>query len=44
MPMQIELNGKIEFAEVQFYFLHFTTDEADEKPIPYALVSVYSHT
>ena len=42
MPMQIELNGKIEFAEVQFYFLHFTTDEADEKPIPYALVSVYS--
>jgi hypothetical protein len=36
------LNGLIEYAEVQFYFLHFTTDEASEVPRPYALVSMYS--
>lgn len=39
---KIESNGKIEFAEVQFYFLLFTTDKADETPLPYALVSMYS--
>jgi hypothetical protein len=40
--MKIDLNGQIEYAEVQFYFLHFTTDEAGEVPRPYALVSMYS--
>ena len=40
--VKIESNGRIEFAEVQFYFLHFKTNEADETPIPYALVSMYS--
>ena len=39
---QIKLNGQIQFAEVQFYFLHFATDEADETPCAYALVSLYS--
>ena len=39
---QIELNGQIEFAEVQFYFLHFATDPEDAPPSAYALVSVYS--
>jgi len=37
------LNGQIEFAEVQFYFLHFATDLEDAPPSAYALVSVYSH-
>ncbi|KAH9069676.1 hypothetical protein EDB83DRAFT_2221930, partial [Lactarius deliciosus] len=40
--IKIELNGQIEYAEVQFYFLHFTTDNPDNVPLPYALVSVYS--
>ena len=40
--MKMELNGQIEYAEVQFYFLHFTSDNPDEAPLPYALVSVYS--
>ncbi|KAH8987683.1 hypothetical protein EDB86DRAFT_2808718 [Lactarius hatsudake] len=40
--VKIELNGQIEYAEVQFYFLHFTTDNPDDVPLPYALVSVYS--
>ena len=44
------LNGQIEYGEVQFYFLHFTTnsleplDESDsERPTPHALILVYSH-
>lgn len=40
--VKIESNGRIEFAKVQFYFLHFKTNEADETPVPYALVSMYS--
>jgi hypothetical protein len=36
------LNGQIEYAEVQFYFFHFTSDGPDTTPTPYALVSVYS--
>jgi hypothetical protein len=40
--MKIILNGQIEYAEVQFYFLHFTTDYVNETPLSYALVSVYS--
>ncbi len=40
--MKIELNGQIEYAEVQFYFLHFTSDNTDDPPLPYALVSMYS--
>ena len=27
---------------MQFYFLHFTADNEDEMPVPYAVVSVYS--
>jgi hypothetical protein len=38
--------GKIEYAEVQFYFLHFTADNEDKLPVPSsvpnAVVSVYS--
>lgn len=40
--IKILLNDKIEYAEVQFYFLHYTTHNAGEKPTPYAVVSVYS--
>jgi hypothetical protein len=40
--IKIELNGQIEYAEVQFYFLHFSSDNLDEVPLCYALVSVYS--
>lgn len=40
--MEIELNGQIEYGEVQFYFLHFTSDNPEDTPLPYALVSVYS--
>ncbi|KAH9160375.1 hypothetical protein EDB89DRAFT_1914809 [Lactarius sanguifluus] len=40
---KIELNGQIEYAEVQFYFLHFTSDNPEDVPLPYALVSIYSH-
>ena len=38
------LNGQIEYGEVQFYFLQFTTDGPDnlETAIAHALVSVYS--
>ena len=36
------LNGQIEYGEVQFYFLLFTTDSPDESPSAHALVSVYS--
>jgi hypothetical protein len=38
------LNGQIEYGKVQFYFLQFTTDGADnlEMAIAHALVSVYS--
>ena len=38
------LNGQIEYGEVQFYFLQFTTDSPDnlETPTAHALVSVYS--
>jgi hypothetical protein len=40
---KLELNGQIEYAEVQFYFLRFTSDNnPNDMPIPYALVSVYS--
>ena len=34
---KITLNGKIEFAEIQFFFLH----EDENQAIPYALVSMY---
>jgi hypothetical protein len=37
------LRDKIEYAEVQFYFLHFATHDPDETPVPYAVVSLYSH-
>ncbi|KAF8261939.1 hypothetical protein EI94DRAFT_1705174 [Lactarius quietus] len=40
--VKLDLNGQIEYAEVQFYFLHFTSDDPKVPPIPYALVSVYS--
>ena len=40
---KILLRDEIEYAEVQFYFLHFATHDADETPVPYAVVSVYSH-
>lgn len=36
------MRDKIEYAEVQFYFLHFATHDPDETPVPYAVVSVYS--
>jgi hypothetical protein len=36
------LNGQIEYGEVQFYFLQFTTNSPDEVPTAHALVSVYS--
>jgi hypothetical protein len=38
------LNGKIEYGEVQFYFLQFITDSPKdlETPTAHALVSVYS--
>jgi hypothetical protein len=36
------LNGQIEYGEVQFYFVQFTTDSPDEVPTAHALVSVYS--
>ncbi|SRR5260221_8253532 len=38
------LNGQIEYGEVQFYFLQFTTSGPDdlETPTAHALVSVYS--
>jgi hypothetical protein len=39
---KILLRDKIEYAEVQFYFLHFTTHDTDEIPVPYAVVSIYS--
>ena len=39
---KILLREKIEFAEVQFYFLHFTAHDTDEIPVPYAVVSIYS--
>lgn len=42
MYIKILVNGKIEYAEVQFYFLNFATNNADEIPVPYAVVSVYS--
>jgi hypothetical protein len=38
---KIDLNGQVEYAEVQFYFLHFV-DDPEIKPVPRALVSVYS--
>ena len=38
--LQIQLNGQIEYAEVQFYFLKFADNS--EELIPRALVSVYS--
>ena len=41
--MKLSLNGHVEYAEIQFYFLHFTSDDPDEAPLPRALVSVYSH-
>ena len=40
--LKILLKDKIEFAKVQFYFLHFTTHNMDEIPVPYVVVSVYS--
>lgn len=40
--MKLELDGQIEYVEVHFYFLHFTSDNPNDVPIPYALVSVYS--
>lgn len=40
--VKIQLNGEIEYSEVQFYFLLFTTDSPDETPTAHALVSVYS--
>ena len=40
--MKLSLNGHVEYAEIQFYFLHFTSDDPDEAPLPHALVSVYS--
>ena len=40
---KILLRDEIEYAKVQFYFLHFATHDADETPMPYAVVSVYSH-
>ena len=38
------LDGQIEYGEVQFYFLQFTTDGSDnlEMAIAHALVLVYS--
>jgi hypothetical protein len=39
---KLNLNGQIEYAEVQFYFAHFTTDNLNDAPTPYALVSIYS--
>ena len=38
---KINLNGRVEYAEVQFYFLHFV-DNPEIEPVPRALVSVYS--
>lgn len=38
--IKILLNDRIEFAEVQFYFLHFASP--NEAPVPYALISMYS--
>lgn len=38
--MQIQLNGQVEYAEVQFYFLKFADNS--EELVPRALVSVYS--
>ena len=42
--LQIVLNGQIEYGEVQFYFLQFTTSSPVdlETPNAHALVSVYS--
>ena len=40
--LKILLSNRIEYAKVQFYFLHFTTPDVDETPVPYAVVSVYS--
>ena len=37
----MNLNRKVEFGEVQFYFLVVNPDD-DDKLIPYALVSIYS--
>jgi hypothetical protein len=39
---KLQLNGQTEYVEVQFYFLHFTSDNPNDMPIPYALVSIYS--
>jgi hypothetical protein len=36
--LQVTLEGEIAFAEVRFYFL---IEDADEKLVPYALVSMY---
>lgn len=38
--VMIQLNGQIEYAEVQFYFLKFADNS--EELVPHALVSVYS--
>ena len=43
MYIKMLLNGRIEYGEVQFYFLLFATDSPDESPTAHALVSVYSH-
>ena len=34
---------QIEYAEVWFYFLSFTSNDLDEAPLSYAMVSVYLH-
>ena len=39
---KIKLNRQIEYAEVWFYFLSFTSDNLNEAPLSYAMVSVYS--
>lgn len=38
--MQLSLNGKFEFAEVQYYFLDRDEDEPGD-PVAYALLSLY---
>lgn len=37
----MNLNGKVEFGEVQFFF-HVVNPDDNEKLIPHALVSIYS--